>query len=438
MIRSSQLTYNIFKFLNKTSKYAVLRNYEGLPLINKSRDIDVLVEKKEFLKIEKTIISLITELDFKITTLYRSEKLITYVCACATNSKVDLVQFDFFFNTSLFGILLLDAKRVLSTRLYNGSVYHVSKEYEFLDKYIQMRFLNKPYPEKYNKLKDEVEKNNSDSIAVLIKEHVNYNTIAALEKVTPSSLKRKQFFLSLKKYPIDQIKNFGAFWWYYLQNRIVYKGFSIGFTGPDGAGKTTIINAIIEDLRKTYSSIDLYHFRPTITPDLGKVAHKLNLKSEVDQDYANPHRGERTGKLSSLIRLIYYGIDYILGYFLRIQPTLSKRKVVIFDRYFTDVIADSRRSRIYLNSNFLYWFGKFFIPKLDYNILLTADKDIILGRKQELTAEGIDRINNKLEYLSKKRGYHLVLNNKDPEDAIQEILTIIFEEQHKKNIKRIG
>ena len=228
-----------------------------------------------------------------------------------------------------------------------------------------------------------------------------------------------------------------SFLWYYIKNKSSYKGFSIGFTGPDGSGKTTVIDTIVAQLHTVYSDIKLFHFRPTIIPNLGEAAQKTKLKSEVDTDYSNPHRSKKTSKISSFIRLVYYSIDYILGYLIKTRPFLQRRSLVIFDRYFTDVIADSRRSSIYLNPKFLFWFGKLFIPSLDYNILLTASKETILARKQELTAEGIDNINYKLDYLSDKTGYYLILNNGSPAEAIQKIITIIIDKQHQKNLKRL-
>ncbi|MDB4225826.1 hypothetical protein N9800_01065 [bacterium] len=435
MISSSKLTYNIFEFLNTTANYAVLRNYEGLPLNNSSRDIDILLEKKEFLKIERKIVNLITASKFKVTTLYRSEKIITYVCAKAVNGEVDLVQFDFFFNTSLFGVLLLDVNDVLNARLFNGAIYHLSKEYEFLDKYLQLKFLNKPYPEKYKVLEAEMRQN--EVLPNLLKQTTGSASLIALEGMSSANFKRSVLFKNLKRKPFEQVGLLISFFWNYFKNMLFYKGFSIGFTGPDGSGKTTVIDTIVAELSKTYSSIELFHFRPTIIPNLGEAAHKTNLKSEVDKDFSNPHRGGETGKISSVIRLLYYSIDYVSGYFIKVRSILKNRNLVIFDRYFTDIIADSRRSRIFLNHKFLYWFGKLFIPSLDYNILLTASTETILARKQELTAEGIDSINKKLNYLADKNNYFLVLNNGNPSEAVQKIITIMIDKQHQRNLKRV-
>ena len=171
--------------------------------------------------------------------------------------------------------------------------------------------------------------------------------------------------------------------------------------------------------------------------NLGEVAHNIGLKKEVDREYTKPHRGGQVGLLSSLLRLFYYTIDYILGYYKLVKTKLFRRNIVIFDRYYTDVICDSRRSRIFLNYRFLYWFGWVFIPQLDYNILLTAEVDTILARKQELTEEGIQAINDKIDYLAGKKGYVKFLNEGTAEEMVTEILEWVFAEQHKRNMKRI-
>ena len=96
MKKVSLLTQQIFQFLNLNAEYAVLRNYEGLPSHNSSRDIDIIIEKNVFKTLEKKIVELIEKNNFHIITLYKSEKIITYVCAFVSRGKTDIVQFDFF------------------------------------------------------------------------------------------------------------------------------------------------------------------------------------------------------------------------------------------------------------------------------------------------------------------------------------------------------
>ena len=63
--------------------------------------------------------------------------------------------------------------------------------------------------------------------------------------------------------------------------------------------------------------------------------------------------------------------------------------------------------------------------------------ETILARKRELDEEGIKTINAKIDYLAGKKGYTKVLNENTPQVAVYEILNYVFNEQHKKNIKRL-
>lgn len=427
---SSVLLTDIFNFLNSNADYAVLRNHDGLPQNNASRDIDILINSDNYYKIEKKIFELIINHDFKIITLYRSEKLVTLVCADYRNNDVEIFQLDFFFNTSLFGIIIFQAKEILKNKIYNGRIYHVSKEYEFLDKYIQHKLLNIDYPTKYNEILLKV--GESEDLHSILSRNFACNDLKDLNSRKPSYIFIKLFFNN----PLPNIKNIIYFLYFYLKNLFFYRGYSIGFTGPDGSGKTTIINKINDSLRKVYSSITLLHFRPGIFANLGDVAVKSKAISEIDRNYSSPHRGKKTSLISSILRLFYYSFDYKLGFYFNVRPLLVKRYIVIFDRYFTDLISDSRRSRIFLNYKFLYFFKTLLIPKLNYNFLITADPEIILHRKKELTFEGIVSINERLKFLSRKKNYRLFLNNKSLDETIKEILSYLFLEQHKSNLSK--
>jgi hypothetical protein len=69
--------------------------------------------------------------------------------------------------------------------------------------------------------------------------------------------------------------------------------------------------------------------------------------------------------------------------------------------------------------------------------LLTASTETILKRKNELDKEGIETINHKIDYLADKKGYYKVLNETTPQETVAHILSIVFDEQHRKNLKRL-
>ena len=426
---------NMFSYLNANLNYAVLRNEEGLPDYLVSRDIDIVIERHEFYSELDQITNVIIESGYKILTLFENDRIFTVICGTTANG-FDIMQFDFFFQTSIFGINLLSAKEILDSRQFNGKVYHAAPFKQYLDKTLYLKFLGLSNPKKYASLRDLVI--DDSDLKRILKRKFGCDTLVDFENLPVRVFRHKILTYNFSNGFINQVKSLSLFIWFYIKNSLSYKGFSIGFTGPDGAGKTTVLNMLIEELEKVYSEIDVHHFRPTLLPNLGAAAQMAKLTDQVDTNYSSPHRGEKTSKLSSFFRLSYYTLDYILGYFKIVRPKLVQRRIVIFDRYYTDIIADSRRSRIYLSEKFLFVFGIFFVPKLDYTILLTADSDTILRRKQELTAEGIIAINNKIDYLKTKKDIYRIENNNLAEEAVIKILTIVINSQHKLNIKEIG
>ena len=428
----------LFNYLNKNTAYAVLRNYDGLPSHNKSRDIDIVIEKCQYRKIRRGLVSLIERLGWRVVTYLYSDRLITWVCGNLDNDgKTELVQLDFFYHTSVYGVKLLSAKEALKDRKFNGILYHVNIECEFLDKYLYDRAVGATYPEKYQSTRDAVITShvvNSKILSLFGVENVSACDKNSSRKMLLHAL-RKQ----LIKSPFSGTISILSFLYYRIKNYLCSKtGFSIGFTGPDGVGKSTVIDMLIDSFGDVFKEAhSYYHFRPQLFGNLGEVAHSAGLKKEVDKNYEDPHRGGKTGWLNSFLRLCYYTVDYVWGYAVKVKTQTRITRIVIFDRYYTDIICDSHRTRIWLPFRFLYWFGRIFIPQLDYNILLTADTDTILKRKHELSFASVSEIKERMAYLSDKKGFYLIENDTQPEHAISKILEIVFEKQHKKNIKRI-
>lgn len=165
----------------------------------------------------------------------------------------------------------------------------------------------------------------------------------------------------------------------------------LAVVGPDGAGKTTFIEALAEELAdlqvKDQKDVRVRHFRPHIMPNLKTL---LTGTEERAEDFRMPHRASPAGVLSSLLRLSYYWIDYVMGYWTDVRRECIAGKSTIFDRYFYDFLVDPRRSRLSLPA----WVARTFLaltPKPDLVFFLDCDPDLVFARKQELPREEIAR-----------------------------------------------
>ena len=148
---------DIIGLLNKEANYAVLRNFEGLPDKNNSRDIDIIITRDSYKKVKDLLVTLIDNSGWKIITYLHSDRLISYVCATTTEEQTDIIQWDFFFDTSVWGIQLMGAEEFLANKKFNGFLYYIDTDGQFLDKYLYTRAVGSKYPEKYRATREAAE-----------------------------------------------------------------------------------------------------------------------------------------------------------------------------------------------------------------------------------------------------------------------------------------
>ncbi len=139
----------VFGLLNERAEYAVLRNYEGLPERNESRDIDIVIPRRCFAGIKRDLVEALSQEGWRIVTYLNSDRLITFVCAKNVGNETEIVQWDFFVNTSVWGVELMSAEEFVEHRVWNGFLWHVDVVGEFLDKYLYNRAVGCSYPAKY-------------------------------------------------------------------------------------------------------------------------------------------------------------------------------------------------------------------------------------------------------------------------------------------------
>jgi len=193
-------------------------------------------------------------------------------------------------------------------------------------------------------------------------------------------------------------------------------GIIVALLGPDGAGKTAIGDQLQLKLKTIFQEQTRFHLRP-----------RFLWKSNGSEKNAvtNPHGKASRGVILSFAKLIYFWLDYALGYLLYINPLKKKGHFVLFDRYYYDVLIDTKRYR-YSGPVWIVRFVGWFIPEPDLYIILDAPPEIIHARKQEVPLEETRKQRCAYLKFAEETPNTFVLNTEQTlEETVNEALTVI-------------
>lgn len=153
------------------------------------------------------------------------------------------------------------------------------------------------------------------------------------------------------------------------------RGAFVAFLGADGSGKSSVIAHVAASLAPAFLDVAHFHLRP-----------KLGLASPAGPApvVTDPHGRPPRGWVMSTVKLAYLAADYWLGYLARVRPRLARVDLVVFDRYFHDLLVDPRR-QLYGGSLALARLVGSLLPKPQWWILLDAPPEVLQSRKQEVS-----------------------------------------------------
>src|SRR5207237_7549467 len=158
-----------------------------------------------------------------------------------------------------------------------------------------------------------------------------------------------------------------------VQRALQPTGFLVAVIGPDGCGKSSVIERALVSLAPAFRRTQRFHLRP----------HLGRQPSGAGGVVVDPHGQTPYGWFVSLLKLLYLWFDYTAGYLLIIYPRLARSTLVMFDRYYHDLLADPRRYRFGGPLATAAMVGKI-IPQPDLWILLDAPAEVLHQRKREV------------------------------------------------------
>jgi len=187
--------------------------------------------------------------------------------------------------------------------------------------------------------------------------------------------------------------------------------------GPDGVGKSTTIQRLHLELQSLFGHCRKERWRPGI---IRKVA--------PDSFNRMPHAKSPRGYVLSMFSVVGLALDFIIGYVLAAYPAMARSETIIFDRYFHDLLIDPKRYR-YSGPGWLPRFLSYFIPpRKAIFIVLDAEEEVILKRKQELPSVELKRQRAAYKaFASRVRDSMVISTNGPLEKIVTEIVDNIVE-----------
>lgn len=203
-------------------------------------------------------------------------------------------------------------------------------------------------------------------------------------------------------------------------------GLFVALLGPDGAGKSTLIARLAEDLGPAFRRIAVFHLRPR----LGAIGSA--------QARSDPHAVPPRGVGGSAVKLVYWFADYVIGYAVRVWPRLVQSTFVLFDRYLFDLLVDARRYR-YGGPR---WLARLFarcVPRPDLTIVLDVPADVLRMRKRELTLNEARRQRGAyLRLASALPASHVIDASREIDLVIADAEAVILEYMAGRTAERLG
>ena len=167
-------------------------------------------------------------------------------------------------------------------------------------------------------------------------------------------------------------------------------GLTVAVLGPDGAGKSSLIEAVGLRLLGPFSRATCSGFAPSPRELFRRGLHSTS----------QPHGLPSRSLPVSLLRAAYWLVYHLADTF-RVRVAMARSTLMFYDRQFIDILVDQRRYRYGGPVWLLHMIGNI-LPKPDIVIGLDAPTEIMQARKQELSCEETSR--QRVAYTSLVKG----------------------------------
>jgi hypothetical protein len=418
--------------------YCILAGYERLP-DGFDTDIDFLVSQEDFDRMpriiaevaRKTGTQLFQAIDHELTGR-------AYFLGALDGATLSIVQPDCAADYRHFGRRWLPAGEVLGARRRHPNGFYIpSTAHEFaysLIKTLNERSFNREHGYRLHRLyvEDRIECGRMIARFCRGPEGSSIVRMASANDWTEmyNSIEpfRAAMLRSRKEPVVETLKTLPNNALYLLRRMVQPTGCWIAFMGPDGSGKSFVLNAAAREFAPSFRTVRGFHLRP------GLIGRRPENQRPVTGLQGQPPRGT----IPSIAKVLELWLDYVLGYLGRILLGLIRTELLLFDCCFYDLLVDSRRIR-YGGPPSLLRAGARMSPRPDLVILLDAPPEVLRSRKQDAPAAEAARQRAAYLELAASLPNAVVVNAaQPPEIVIHDALAAILDHLDSRTRKRLG
>ena len=199
--------------------------------------------------------------------------------------------------------------------------------------------------------------------------------------------------------------------------------------GPDGSGKSTVADLLVDLLEKDGLTAHHYPHRFGVLPALSSMIPKRSARGdagECDQKEQVPaYDLKENSVVRSLIYVGWYGLDYLVGgLVMRLRsPFRSKNYVAVFARYYYDYYYQSNNRKLPDSVKRLI---EVVVPRPSAIFFLDRCPEDIHSGKPELPVDEIVRQQQKIQYVMARYPQYQVIDARkgasETAEAIYQIL----------------
>lgn len=415
------------------TEYAVLHGWQSLPDHHES-DLDIVINPDHLNLLEESLV------DFKsaklVQLLQHESSCFYFILAHKNGNGMEFLQVDAATDYRRNGLTYFSAEELNRARKQWKGFWVTSPETELA--YLLVKKTLKGETPGHQKKRLEylvdklgVQRSTTISTELFGKESgqrviswISNSNWSVLESNVPG-LKRSLMFEAVKKDPLNPLT-----YWLGEAKRIVRRwlyptGLFIAVLGPDGVGKSTLIESIEAQLSGAFRRSANFHLRPGL---IGR--------NDQGAPVTDPHGKPPRSFLASILKIAYYFCDYALGFVLKLYPKIVRSTLVIFDRYYDDLLVDPARYR-YGGPSWLVKFTRRFIPRPDLFLILDASEDELLKRKQEVGKDELTRQRKAYRDLAAGLPNAFVLDaGQSPEKLADDASEIVLDYLHGRYMER--